>query len=147
MHNMEQPPLWEMETLWFRRNKNQHIQTNFHYKSWSEFQEYKPYKLWKPYIVSSWSWKHIPHIDSSFNRQDLEDHLMDVHHVHSHFSHDHDPSSLQSLSEKPIELLQILFISPDRFSEIHLVEIRIKKDDEPNVRAWLKNHMPTLWKL
>jgi hypothetical protein len=46
-----------------------------------------------------------------------------------------------------IELLQILFISPDRFSEIHRVEMKIKQDDEESVRAWLKNHMPSLWKL
>ena len=141
-HNMEQPRLWEMETLWFRGNQNQHIQTNFHYKSWSEFQEYKPYKLWKPYIMSSWSWKHIPRNDSS--RKDLENHIMDV---HRHSSHDDTLSGFQIPSENTVELLQILFISPDRFSELHRVEIRIKQDDEPRVREWLKNHMPTLWKL
>lgn len=121
--------LWDMETLWFRGNEKHHVQTTFHYRSWNEFRECKPYKLWKPYIVSSWSWKPL-----SLVYPPCKETMLSI-------------LSTTSQTETASELLQILFISPDRFSEIHRVEIHIQKKDEPDVRKWLKNHMPTLWKL
>lgn len=143
---MAQTHLWDMDTLWFSGNENQHIQTVFRYKSWNEFQECKPYKLWKPYIVSSWSWKHIARTESAFTnkcmKQELEKHTMNVHAAENDVSMSSEPGK-----GEPLELLQILIISPDRFAEIHRVEIRIKRDDEEHVRTWLINHMPTLWKL
>jgi hypothetical protein len=139
--------LWEMETLWFTGNESQHIQTVFRYKSWAEFQECKPYKLWKPYIVSSWSWKTMTR-EKKHTRQDHENHTMDCYKKLRTIPSAYDKHSGFELdSNGTIELLQILFISPDRFSEIHRVEMKIKPDDEDSVRDWLKSHMPSLWKL
>lgn len=146
--------LWEMDTLWFTGQESQHIQTVFRYKSWAEFDECKPYKLWKPYIVSSWSWKTVTREDSAFtrkhkhNRTDLEKYTMDCYNILRTNPTLYDKDSGFDLDKNgTIELLQILFISPDRFSEIHRVEMKIKQEDEEPVREWLKNHMPTLWKL
>ena len=139
--------LWEMDTLWFTGQEGQHVQTVFRYKSWAEFQECKPYKLWKPYIVSSWSWKTVTR-DKKYTRSDLEKHTMDCNNILRINPSLYDKNSGFDLDTNgTIELLQILFISPDRFSEIHRVEMKIKQDDEESVRAWLKNHMPSLWKL
>jgi hypothetical protein len=142
--------LWEMETLWFTGNESQHIQTVFRYKSWAEFQECKPYKLWKPYIVSAWSWKTVTCEDSLFTkkhtRPDHEKHTMNCTLRTNPSLYDKD-SRHDLTTPGTIELLQILFISPDRFSEIHRVEMKIKPDDEDSVREWLKTHMPSLWKL
>ena len=46
-----------------------------------------------------------------------------------------------------IEMLQIVFLSPDRFTGVHRVEMIISKEDEDLVKDWLKRHMPTFWKL
>ena len=143
--------LWDMETLWFTGNENQHIQTTFRYKSWAEFQECKPYKLWKPYIVSSWSWKHIQKQDfaraEKYMAQDHEKHIMSCQKLLRLHPTQYDKTVFDISNEESVELLQILFISPDRFSEIHRVEMKIQQSDEENVRIWLKSHMPKLWKL
>lgn len=46
-----------------------------------------------------------------------------------------------------VEMLQIVFLSPDRFTGVHRVEIIIQKEDEDLVKDWLQRHMPTFWKL
>lgn len=48
-------------------------------------------------------------------------------------------------SKDEIEMLQIVFLSPDRFTGVHRVEMLIEKQDEDAVRDWLKRHMPTFW--
>lgn len=50
-------PLWEMQTSWFQPQNNEYMNQTFGYKSWSDFVDYKPYRLWKPYVLSSWCWK------------------------------------------------------------------------------------------
>jgi len=42
-------------------------------------------------------------------------------------------------------MLQIVFLSPDRFTGVHRVEMLISKEDEDSVRDWLKRHMPSFW--
>ena len=39
--------------------------------------------------------------------------------------------------------LQLVFISPERFTGMNRTEIGVTEDDEPLVREWVKNHMPT----
>jgi hypothetical protein len=96
-------PLWDIETFWFEPKKNEYMNQTFTYTSWSDFQDCKPYKLWKPYVLSSWCWR-----DS---------------------------------------MLQIVFISPERFTGMNRAEIAVSRDDEPHIRLWLKNHMPSCWKI
>ena len=55
--------------------------------------------------------------------------------------------SFDEASGTPVDMLQIVFISPDRFSGLHRVEICVSKDDEEDIRTWLKHHMPIFWKL
>lgn len=50
-------PLWEMQTSWFLPYPQEYMNQTFTYKSWKEFVEYKPYRIWKPYVLSSWCWK------------------------------------------------------------------------------------------
>ena len=58
------------------------------------------------------------------------------------------PSPFQGGSEtKGVEMLQIVFLSPDRFTGVHRVEIMIQREDEDAVKDWLKRHMPNFWKL
>jgi hypothetical protein len=95
--------LWEMETAWFVPLANEHMSQTFTYKNWQDFVDCKPYKYWKPYVLSSWCWK---------------DHMF-----------------------------QIVFISPKRFVGMNRVEIPVKKEDEPVIRAWILSHMPKFWKV
>ena len=53
----QQKPLWDIETKWFTPSSDQLTSQTFLYKSWKDFQECKPYRFWKPYILSSWCWK------------------------------------------------------------------------------------------
>lgn len=144
--------LWEMDTHWFEKTENQHTHTTFAYKSWKDFQDCKPYKFWKPYIVSSWSWKHIQDENASIKKElkltDKDNSFMDCQMILRVNPSDYDKkinSFQNNVSEK--EMLQIVFISPDRFTGMHRVEMFIHREDEEKVRAWLKNHMPSLWKL
>ena len=58
------------------------------------------------------------------------------------------PSPIPEITEKKeVEILQIVFLSPDRFSDVHRVEMIIQRENEEAVKEWLKNHMPTFWKL
>jgi hypothetical protein len=52
-----QTPLWEMDTAWFQPQPNEFMTHTFTYRSWKEFVDCKPYRLWKPYVLSSWCWK------------------------------------------------------------------------------------------
>ena len=49
--------LWEIETKWFTPPPNEISAHTYLYKSWKDFLECKPYRFWKPYILSSWAWK------------------------------------------------------------------------------------------
>jgi hypothetical protein len=95
--------LWEMDTAWFKPQANEYMNQTFYYKSWKEFVECKPYRIWKPYVLSSWCWKE--------------------------------------------HMLQLVFISPERFIGMNRAEIQVKEEDELAVREWIKNHMPNFWKL
>ena len=139
--------LWEMKTMWFEKPTNDHINSTFPYKSWKDFTEYKPHKLWKPYILSSWSWKKcsIDEVDHNKKHRDQQNYIVDCSSMNiSQYNKD--------LLEKgkydtDVQMLQIVFISPDRFSGLHRVEIRVQEEDEESIRAWLTSHMPTFWKL
>lgn len=139
--------LWEMKTMWFEKPTNDHINSTFPYKSWKDFTEYKPHKLWKPYILSSWSWKKctIDEVDPNKKHRDQQNYIVDCSSMNiSQYNKD--------LLEKgkyntDVQMLQIVFISPDRFSGLHRVEIRVQEEDEESIRAWLTSHMPTFWKL
>ena len=43
------------------------------------------------------------------------------------------------------EKFQIVFISPERFMGMNRAEMPVKKEDEPEIRAWIRNHMPKFW--
>lgn len=133
--------------MWFEKPTNDHINSTFPYKSWKDFTEYKPHKLWKPYILSSWSWKKctIDEVDPHKKHRDQQNYIVDCSSMNiSQYNKD--------LLEKgkydtDVQMLQIVFISPDRFSGLHRVEIRVQEEDEESIRAWLTSHMPTFWKL
>jgi hypothetical protein len=95
--------LWEIDTAWFLPQPHEHMSQNFGYRSWKEFVECKPYRIWKPYVLSSWAWKE--------------------------------------------NKLQLVFISPERFIGMNRAEIFIQKEDEEEIRTWIKKHMPKFWKL
>lgn len=139
--------LWEMETSWFDKPKSEVMNSTFPYKSWKDFQDCKPYKLWKPYILSSWSWKPVKVDDHGLiktaKRQDAERHVMDLR--PSHYNKETKATPVPHTHE--IDMLQIVFISPDRFSGILRVEVIVQKEDEVKVREWIKKHMPGFWKL
>jgi hypothetical protein len=142
--------LWEMETLWFTKPENETINATFAYKNWKEFRECKPYKLWKPYILSSWSWKTISSVETGIKPKprDPKKHILDCSNmlrVHPS-SYDKDTRN-KDFEGKEVEMLQIVFLSPDRFTGVHRVEMGVSKDDEDDVREWLRNHMPKFWKI
>jgi hypothetical protein len=144
-------PLWEMQTSWFVRKETEHINSTFTYSSWKDFQECKPYKLWKPYILSSWSWKMFQKDDDNLRRilkrRDGSDKTV--------FECSKSLRPLPSAYDKPIpqipdekktvEMLQIVFLSPDRFSGMHRAEIIVDRQNEDEIRDWLKRHLPTFW--
>lgn len=145
-------PLWEMPTLWFSRPDSEFTDNTFHYKTWKEFVECKPYKLWKPYILSSWCWKQgtvladgLP--DAFHHEAPKEKYFMDATQILRKNPTVYDKEKTDLPAGEPVEMLQIVFISPDRFSGMNRAEMVVTKEDEPAIRAWLKNHMPILWKL
>jgi hypothetical protein len=95
--------LWEIDTVWFMPHSNEYTCQTFVYKSWKDFLDCKPYKYWKPYVLSSWCWK-----DTAF---------------------------------------QLVMISPERFVGMNRVEFPVEKEEEKEIRLWIKNHMPKFWKL
>jgi hypothetical protein len=42
-------------------------------------------------------------------------------------------------------MLQIVFVSPEKKIKMAVVEFPVRKEEEPEIRQWLKNHMPKLW--
>lgn len=144
------PHLWEMDTHWFLKNKNDHVESTFPYKSWKEFLECKPYKLWKPYILSSWCWKTMYTKDFELQRRNEKDGaVMECSHLIRVRSSSYDTQLFHpgATEAKGVEMLQIVFLSPDRFTGVHRVEIIIQREHEDSVKDWLKRHMPTFWKL
>jgi hypothetical protein len=142
--------LWEMETAWFEKPDTEYINGTFDYKSWKEFQECKPYKLWKPYILSSWSWKQtsIEQIKEKQYQIARSKHILESKNVLEILpTSQTKEKQLLSLPEKDIQLLQIVFISPSRFYGMHRAEMYVTEDDEDAVREWLKRHMPSFWKV
>ena len=139
--------LWEMDTHWFQKSKDEYIQGTFHYKNWKDFVDCKPYKLWKPYILSSWSWK-TRSLDQlkQEKRRDADKSVMDCSKMLRLNSSAYDKATIPlNESKDQIEMLQIVFLSPDRFTGVHRVEMCIDKENEEEVRDWLKRHMPTFW--
>jgi hypothetical protein len=143
------PHLWEMNTYWFYKNKNENADTTFPYKSWKEFLECKPYKIWKPYILSSWCWKMFYVNEYESKKRNLRDKSeIECDHLSGYtFSHDKPSLFTGTTEDKAGEMLQIVFLSPERYTGVHRVEIKIQREEEPFVKDWLKRHMPTFWKL
>ena len=145
------PHLWELETHWFNKNQNEYIHSTFPYKSWKDFVDCKPYKLWKPYILSSWAWKQRnPSEVVTQKRREFDKSTMDCHKILRVNPSPYDDTKVLTVDEtstEPIDMLQITFLSPDRFTGVHRVEMVVSKDDEAQVRDWLQRHMPTFWKL
>jgi hypothetical protein len=138
--------LWEIETPWFNKNQNEYIHSTFPYKSWKEFLDCKPYKLWKPYILSSWAWKQRHANEYAFQtRRDFDKFSLDSHKM-SVFNSPTE-SAVAEKKTDVIEMLQIVFLSPERFTGVHRAEIVIAREDEDSVRDWLQRHMPSFWKL
>lgn len=139
--------LWEMETHWFKQKKDEYIQGTFTYKNWKDFLDCKPYKLWKPYILSSWCWKTRTFDErKEEKRREADKSVMDCRKMLRSTLSSYDKDVIpfdESISQ--MEMLQIVFISPDRFPGVHRVEMCIEKENEPEVRDWLKRHMPTFW--
>lgn len=139
--------LWEMETHWFKQKKDEYIQGTFTYKNWKDFLDCKPYKLWKPYILSSWCWKMRTFDErKQEKRREADKSVMDCRKMLRSTLSSYDKDVIpfdESISQ--MEMLQIVFISPDRFPGVHRVEMCIEKENEPEVRDWLKRHMPTFW--
>ena len=141
--------LWEMDTHWFVKPKDEIVPATFTYKNWNDFADCKPYKLWKPYILSSWSWK-TRTLDErkQEKRRDADKVVMDCSNILRLKPSSYDKNVIPlDTSQREFEMLQIVFLSPDRFSGVHRVEMCISKDNEEDVRDWLKRHMPTFWKL
>ena len=139
--------LWEMDTHWFSRTKDEIIHSTFVYKSWTDFVDCKPYKLWKPYILSSWSWKlRNKEIVKQEKRREADKAVLDCRTMLrlNPSVYDKNVTPVDE-SKDEIEMLQIVFLSPDRFTGVHRVEMLIDKEDEQAVRDWLKRHMPSFW--
>ena len=139
--------LWEMDTHWFVKPKDEVVPATFTYKNWKDFVDCKPYKLWKPYILSSWSWKtRTLNERKQEKRRDADKAVMDCSKIlrSKPSSYDKDVIPMDE-SRETLEMLQIVFLSPDRFSGVHRVEMCISKDNEEEVRDWLKRHMPSFW--
>jgi hypothetical protein len=141
--------LWEMNTYWFYKNKHENSDSTFPYRSWKDFMDCKPYKIWKPYILSSWSWKTINAKEFEVQRRnDIDKTFMECGHLLRVNPSSYDkPSPFQGNETKDVEMLQIVFLSPDRFTGVHRVEIVIQREDEEAVKNWLKRHIPEFWKL
>lgn len=152
--NTNEYHLWEMETSWFEKSKNETMNSTFPYKSWKDFRECKPYKLWKPYILSSWSWKKFKLDDQGFikttKRHEPERYAMECTKILrvNPSQYDKDIETLKiSEPNKEIDMLQIVFISPERFVGIHRVEVVVEKENEQEIKEWIQRHMPRFWKL
>lgn len=54
---LTQKSLWEIETHWITNETPDIYHTTYLYKNWKDFRDCCPYRMWKPYILTSWSWK------------------------------------------------------------------------------------------
>jgi len=54
MTNLTSVPLWNVVTPWITPTTNG---TYIPYKNWTNFLDNMPHKKFKPYIMTSWSWK------------------------------------------------------------------------------------------
>lgn len=140
--------LWEMDTHWFHKSKDEYIHSTYFYKSWKDFTECKPYKLWKPYILSSWSWK-IRTLDEVKieKRKETDKSVYDCSKILRAVPSTYDEVHYVDETKPAVEMLQIVFLSPHRFTGVHRVEFPISKENEDEVREWLTKHMPTFWKV
>lgn len=149
--NLTEQHLWEMNTLWFIKPDNEFTSNNFFYKSWKEFVDVKPYKLWKPYVLSSWCWKKDVQYDDLSQSKSIsfkpEVHTYDVRNILRIHPSSYDKEIKGIQPGQSVEMLQIVFISPSRFQGMNRAEIIITEDDEPAVKAWIKSHMPSFWKI
>jgi hypothetical protein len=142
--------LWEMKTYWFYKNKHENVDSTFPYRSWKDFMDCKPYKIWKPYILSSWCWKTVSAKEYETQRRfETEKPVMERGYTLrvNHFPYDKPPSFQGATDSSDVDMLQIVFLSPDRFTGVHRVEIKIQREDEEAVKNWLKRHIPHFWKL
>ena len=80
-------------------------------------------------------------------RREAENAVLDCRKILRTNPSSYDDESFEEPPTTQVDMLQIVFISPDRFSGLHRVEIRITKEDEEDIRTWLKHHMPIFWKL
>lgn len=79
-------------------------------------------------------------------RRDADKAVMDCRNLLRSIPSSYDKNvTLLDESKDEVEMLQIVFLSPDRFTGVHRVEMLISKQDEDSVRDWLKRHMPTFW--
>jgi hypothetical protein len=49
--------LWEYGNHWHNRVRQVNYDNLYVYKCWSDFVQYRPWQLWKPYDLVSWAWK------------------------------------------------------------------------------------------
>ena len=101
-------PLWEIKTFWVSKARCNYDGNNIYpYNNFKDFKDCSPYKNWKPYFLSSWSWN----VETG--------------------------------------LFQIAFVTVTVLSSnlSRYAEFPVKKEDEPAIRAWLKKHMSSIWKL
>ena len=55
---MTSTSIWEINSIWFTPPRNNDRGTNIiPYRSWKDFIDCKPYRVGKPYIMTSWAWK------------------------------------------------------------------------------------------
>jgi hypothetical protein len=57
------------------------------------------------------------------------------------------PYSVVSWSWSEDNQLQIVFLWRNQYTKIHRVCIDVNREEEPQIREWLKRHMPIIWKL
>jgi hypothetical protein len=126
-------PLWEIETSWFQESGQTVGQSTFAYKDWADFMMNKPYKFWKPYVLSSWSWKKVEEIPRS-NRHHLYELAL-------------NSSNKDSSETKEKYKLQIVFLTKNIYSQVTRAEMFVETKDEQAIRDWLKKHMPNFWKI
>ena len=139
--------LWEMETSWCEKRDTEYSHSTYTDKSWKDFQEYKPYKLWKPYILSSWSWKKGPIPTKPYVKRGHKDGYDVSKQLRANASAYDLEKNTQDIIETAEDRLQIVFLSPVRFLGMHRVELIVKEEEEDAIKEWLKNHMPSFWKL
>lgn len=53
---MSEIPLWEIKTHWLMRKRESSGDHTYAYKSWLDFTSCRPWQMWKPYDMISWSW-------------------------------------------------------------------------------------------